>query len=175
MITFIDNFLLILYFLSFFVITVTIYKYIRIKKLETKYLVIMLIGILYSLFYSYESIPDENIQYDHITISAVDKLSEKEIVNKILIRKFDYYKSKRLFNKNKLLDYRINRIDGPIKNPSDIGHNYYSVSYSVKTINPEWIAGNGEIKGIWVNNKSNIYVLLKNDSRYFLKNIGTGL
>lgn len=140
-----------------------------------KYLVSMLIGIIYLSFYSYESIPDENIQYNHIAISDVDELSEKDIINQMLTKEFDYYKSKRLFNKNKLLDYKINRINGPIKNPSDIGHNYYSVSYSVKTINPEWIAGNGETKGIWVNNKSNIYVLLKNDSQYFLKNVGTGL
>ena len=52
-------------------------------------------GVVYLLFYSYEAIPSEKVQYNHIAISDVEGLAEKEIVNKILIQEFDYYKSER--------------------------------------------------------------------------------
>jgi len=53
--------------------------------------------------------------------------------------------------------------------------NYYDISYSVKTIDPAWIAGNGKNEGLWVNNKSGFFVLIKNDNQYiFLNRVGGG-
>lgn len=40
-----------------------------------------------------------------------------------------------------------------------IRENYYDISYSVKTIDPVWIAGNGKNEGLWVNNKSGFFIL----------------
>ncbi len=114
MIIFISDSLFLLYIVTFLVIIITIYKCIKAKKIETKTIVIILIGVVYLLFYSYESIPSEKVQYNHIAISDVEGLSEKEIVNKILIQEFDYYKSEKLFTKNQIFDYKINRINGPI-------------------------------------------------------------
>ena len=45
------------------------------------------------MFYSYDSILVEPIQCNRIAVSDAEGLSEKEIVNKILIREFDHYKS----------------------------------------------------------------------------------
>ena len=120
------------------------------------------------MFYSYDSILVEPIQCNRITVSDAKGLSEKEIVNKILIHEFDHYKSERLFTKNKIFDYTINRIDGPIKikDKDGMDKNYYDISYSVKTIDPAWIAGNGKNEGLWVNNKSGFFVLIKNDNQY---------
>ena len=111
------------------------------------------------MFYSYDSILVEPIQCNRIAVSDAEGLSEKEIVNKILIREFDHYKSERLFTKNKIFDYTINRIDGPIKirDSDGMDKNYYDISYSVKTIDPAWIAGNGKNEGLWVNNKSGFF------------------
>lgn len=86
MIIFISDSLFLLYIVTFLVIIITIYKCIKAKKIETKTIVITLIGVVYLLFYSYESIPSEKVQYNHIAISDVEGLSEKEIVNKILIQ-----------------------------------------------------------------------------------------
>ena len=77
---------------------------------------IILIGVVYLLFYSYESIPSEKVQYNHIAISDVERLSEKEIVNKILIQEFDYYKSERFIMgplsrpRSKILRVAVSRI-----------------------------------------------------------------
>ncbi|WP_443674856.1 hypothetical protein, partial [Megasphaera sp.] len=113
------------------------------------------------MFYSYDSILVEPIQCNRIAVSDAEGLSEKEIVNKILIREFDHYKSERLFTKNKIFDYTINRIDGPIKirDSDGMDKNYYDISYSVKTIDSAWIAGNGKNEGLWVNNKSGFFIL----------------
>lgn len=135
-------------------------------------MVILLIGIAYITFYSYESLPNEQIQCDCIAISDVKGFSEKEIVNTILTKKFDHYKYKKLFTKNKVFDYKINRINGPIKNSGELDKSYYDVSYSVKTIDPTWIAGNGNSEGLWINNKSEFYILIKDNNRYVLKYIG---
>ncbi|MCH4217658.1 MAG: hypothetical protein LKF74_03775 [Megasphaera sp.] len=167
MITFIDHSLFILYFFSLFIIIISVYKSIKMKKIETKYMAVMIIGIMYFAFYSYESISVEENQYNQIEVSEAEGKSEKEIINKILIQEFDHYKSKRLFTKNKIFDYKINRIDGPMNDKKN-----YDISYSVKTINTEWIAGNGEIEGLWINNKSGFYNLIRNDNCYTLKYIG---
>lgn len=68
----------------------------------------------------------------------------------------------------------INRIDGPIKirDSDGMDKNYYDISYSVKTIDPVWIAGNGKNEGLWVNNKSGFFILIKNGNQYILKHIG---
>ena len=79
-------------------------KCIKAKKIETKTIVIILIGVVYLMFYSYDSILVEPIQCNRIAVSDAEGLSEKEIVNKILIREFDHYKSERLFTKNKIFD-----------------------------------------------------------------------
>ena len=50
--------------------------------------------------------------------------------------------------------------------------NYYDISYSVKTIDPAWIAGNEKNEGLWVNNKSGFFVLIKNNNQYILKHVG---
>lgn len=172
MIIFISDSLFLLYIVTFLVIIITIYKCIKAKKIETKTIVIVLIGVVYLLFYSYESIPSEKVQYNHIAISDVEGLSEKEIVNKILIQEFDYYKSERLFTKNQIFDYKINRINGPINDTSKTDNHYYDVSYSVKTIAPAWIAGNGKNEGLWVNSKSEFYNLIKNNDQYILNRVG---
>ena len=172
MITFISDALFILYIFAFFVAAISFYKYIRTKKGRRKNIAIILIGVVYLLFYSYESIPSEKVQYNHIAISDVEGLSEKEIVNKILIQEFDYYKSERLFTKNQIFDYKINRINGPINDTSKTDNHYYDVSYSVKTIAPAWIAGNGKNEGLWVNSKSEFYNLIKNNDQYILNRVG---
>jgi hypothetical protein len=143
------------------VAAISFYKYIRTKKGRRKNIAIILIGVVYLMFYSYDSILVEPIQCNRIAVSDAEGLSEKEIVNKILIREFDHYKSERLFTKNKIFDYTINRIDGPIKirDSDGMDKNYYDISYSVKTIDPAWIAGNGKNEGLWVNNKSGFFIL----------------
>ena len=174
MITFISDALFILYIFAFFMVAISFYKYIRTKKGRRKNIAIILIGVAYLMFYSYDSILVEPIQCNRITVSDAKGLSEKEIVNKILIHEFDHYKSERLFNKNKIFDYTINRIDGPIKikDKDGMDKNYYDISYSVKTIDSAWIAGNGKNEGLWVNNKSGFFVLIKNDNQYILKHVG---
>ena len=62
MIMFISDSLFLLYIVTFLVIIITIYKCIKAKKIETKTIVIILIGVVYLLFYSYESIPSEKVQ-----------------------------------------------------------------------------------------------------------------
>ena len=59
--------------------------------------------------------------------------------------------------------------DGPIKikDKDGMDKNYYDISYSVKTIDPAWIAGNGKNEGLWVNNKSGFFVLIKNFFNFF--------
>ena len=86
------------------------------------------------MFYSYDSILIEPIQCNRIAVSDAEGLSEKEIVNKILIREFDHYKSERLFTKNKIFDYTINRIDGPIKlrDSDGMDKNYYEADCIIK-------------------------------------------
>lgn len=174
MIIFINDALFILYIFAFFVAAISFYKYIRTKKGRRKNIAIILIGVVYLMFYSYDSILVEPIQCNRIAVSDAEGLSEKEIVNKILIREFDHYKSERLFTKNKIFDYTINRIDGPIKirDSDGMDKNYYDISYSVKTIDPVWIAGNGKNEGLWVNNKSGFFILIKNGNQYILKHIG---
>lgn len=174
MIMFISDFLFMLYIFTFFMTAIVLYKSIRTKKTKIKNIAIILIGVVYLIFYSYDSILVETIQCNRIAVSDAEGLSEKEIVNKILIHEFDHYKSERLFNKNKILDYTINRIDGPIKIKDNDGmdKNYYDISYSVKTIDPAWIAGNGKNEGLWVNNKSGFFVLIKNNNQYILKYVG---
>lgn len=51
-------------------------------------------------------------------------------------------------------------------------NHYYDVSYSVKTIAPAWIAGNGKNEGLWVNSKSEFYNLIKNNDQYILNRVG---
>ena len=172
MIIFISDSLFLLYVAASLMIIITIYKCIKAKKLETRNIVVILIGIVYLLFYSYESLPSERVQYNHMSISEVEGLSEKEKEKKILVQEFNYYKSKGLFTKNQIFDYKINRINGPINDASKIDNHYYDVSYSVKTIAPAWIAGNGESEGLWVNNKSEFYNLIKDNDQYILNHIG---
>ena len=168
----ISDSLFFLYIATPFIIIITIYKCTKNKKNKRKDIAIILIGIIYLLFYSYESMPSEKVQYNHIAISEVDGLSEREIVNEMLIQEFDNYKSKRIFTKYQIFDYKINRINGPIDTNSKIDKHYYDVSYSVKTISPAWIAGNGKSKGLWVNNKSEFYNLIKNGDQYILIRVG---
>ena len=172
MIIFISDSLFLLYVAASLMIIITIYKCIKAKKLETRNIVVILIGIVYLLFYSYESLPSERVQYNHMSISEVEGLSEKEIVEKILVQEFNYYKSKGLFTKNQIFDYKINRINGPINDTSKTDNYYYDVSYSVKTIAPAWIAGNGKNEGLWVNSKSEFYNLIKNNDQYILTRVG---
>ena len=155
MIMFISDFLFMLYIFTFFMTAIILYKCIRTKKTKIKNIAIILIGVVYLIFYSYDSILVETIQCNRIAVSDAEGLSEKEIVNKIL-------------------DYTINRIDGPIKIKDNDGmdKNYYDISYSVKTIDPAWIAGNGKNEGLWVNNKSGFFVLIKNNNQYILKHVG---
>ena len=166
------DFLFLFYFCCFFVVAFSAYQCIRARKIRKKYMVIMLIGIAYISFYSYESIPIETTPCNHIAVSDVEGLSEKEIVHKMLVQEFDHYKSERLFAKNKIFDYKINRIDGPIKGVDATGKIYYGVSYSVKAINSKWIAGNGEEKGFWVKNKFGYFDFMKEDNQYILKYVG---
>ena len=51
MIIFISDSLFLLYIITFLVIIITIYKCIKAKKIETKTIVITLIGVVYLLFY----------------------------------------------------------------------------------------------------------------------------
>ena len=46
-----------------------------------------------------------------------------------------------------------------IRDSDGMDKNYYDISYSVKTIDPAWIAGNGKNEGLWVNNKSGFFIL----------------
>ena len=174
MITFISDALFILYIFCFLWRQFPFINTSGQRKGEEKNIAIILIGVVYLMFYSYDSILVEPIQCNRIAVSDAEGLSEKEIVNKILIREFDHYKSERLFTKNKIFDYTINRIDGPIKikDKDGMDKNYYDISYSVKTIDPAWIAGNGKNEGLWVNNKSGFFVLIKNDNQYILKHVG---
>lgn len=48
---FISDSLFLLYIVTFLVIIITIYKCIKAKKIETKTIVIILIGVVYLLFY----------------------------------------------------------------------------------------------------------------------------
>ena len=59
MIIFISDSLFLLYVAASLMIIITIYKCIKAKKLETRNIVVILIGIVYLLFYSYESLPSE--------------------------------------------------------------------------------------------------------------------
>ena len=111
MIMFISDFLFMLYIFTFFMTAIVLYKCIRTKKTKIKNIAIILIGVVYLIFYSYDSILVETIQCNRIAVSDAEGLSEKEIVNNILIHEFDHYKSERLFTKNKIFDYTINRID----------------------------------------------------------------
>ena len=172
MITLISDFLFFLCFIAFSAIFAIFYRYVKTKNIGLKGIAIILFGIVYLTFYFYQSMPEENIQQNSIAVSKVEGLSETDIINKILTQELEYYKSKRIFNKNKIFDYRINRINGPIKNTGDPHKNYYDISYSVKTIDPTWFAGNGTSKGLWINNKSGFYILLKDGDRYILKYIG---
>lgn len=172
MITLISDFLFFLCFIVFFTIFAIFYRYVKTKNIGLKSTAMLLLGIAYLTFYSYQSMPGENTQQNSILVSNVEGLSEKDIINKILTQELEYYKSKRIFNKNKIFDYRINRINGPVKNIGEIGENYYDISYSVKTIDPTWIAGNGTSDGFWINNKSGFYILIKDGDRYILKYIG---
>lgn len=63
-------------------------------------------------------------------------------------------------------------INGPINDTSKTDNHYYDVSYSVKTIAPAWIAGNGKNEGLWVNSKSEFYNLIKNNDQYILNRVG---
>lgn len=64
------------------------------------------------MFYSYDSILVEPIQCNRIAVSDAEGLSEKEIVNKILIREFDHYKSERLLLKIKFLIIQLIELTG---------------------------------------------------------------
>ena len=83
MITFISDSLFILYIFTFFMVASSFYKYIRTKKGRRKNIAIILIGVAYLMFYSYDSILIEPIQCNRIAVSDAEGLSEKEIVNKI--------------------------------------------------------------------------------------------
>ena len=63
-------------------------------------------------------------------------------------------------------------INDPINDTSKTDNHYYDVSYSVKTIAPAWIAGNGKNEGLWVNSKSEFYNLIKNNDQYILNRVG---
>ena len=86
MIIFISDSLFLLYVAASLMIIITIYKCIKAKKLETRNIVVILIGIVYLLFYSYESLPSERVQYNHMSISEVEGLSEKEISRKHIFK-----------------------------------------------------------------------------------------
>ena len=105
-----------------------------------------------------------------ILLTATLKILERGLDKGPII--FDYYKSERLFTKNQIFDYKINRINGPINDTSKTDNHYYDVSYSVKTIAPAWIAGNGKNEGLWVNSKSEFYNLIKNNDQYILNRVG---
>lgn len=172
MITIISDSLFLFYFIAIGAIFVIFYKFIKNKKISKNSIAIILIGIAYVAFYSYESMPEENIQCNHIAVSSIEELSEKEIICKILNQEFEHYRSQKIFTRKKIFDYKINRITGPIKYQDKNGHRYYDVSYSVKTISPEWIAGNGECKGLWISNKSGFFILIRDNEHYVLKFIG---
>lgn len=171
MITSIDNLLLfIAYIFTPFMVLFFIYKCVTQKKLSPIILTILCCAIGYSVFYYVESKP-KNIEYDtSIKISEVNNYNESQIVEILLKRQFDNYKKENLFAKNKLLDYKLNRINGPItiQSNNQTYDNYFDVSYSIKTMDSNWVAGNGEHDGLWIYNRSSYYRLLKEGDKYIL-------
>lgn len=175
MINVIDNLLLfIAYIFTPFMLLFFIYNFVTKKKISWILLLILGSSIAYSTFYYVESKP-KNITYDNsVKIYEVSTLNDNQIVEVILKKQLDNYKNENLFTKNKLLDYKIERINGPIKIQSDnqVYDDYFDISYSVKTINSNWVAGNGDHNGLWIYNKNAYYRLLKEDDKYILKHIG---
>lgn len=152
----------------------TLYKVLKSERYKLGKISLIIICTIFSCFYWYEVQPNEQIIDDNIPIVQAKNLSDKEIVDILIHKKLECYKNRRLFNKDKILDYEINRISDPIKNiePTTNRNVYYSISYSLKVINSYWNTRNGFAKGLWIKNKSDYYELKKKDDAYTLEYVG---
>ena len=175
MITLIDNSLVLLaYVITPISVLSLIYMYFKHKRIHKKHVFITFLLILFSMFYAIESASNQLIVNNTILIKDTQGLTNKEIVEKLLKNEFDAYLHENLFAKNKVLDYKIERINGPLTkyNYNQQFDDYYDISYSVKVINANWIAGNGTQDGLWIKNKNGYYRLIKSADKYSLKFIG---
>jgi len=153
---------------------VTLYKIIKSKRYKSNKFFLIIICIICSCFYWYETQSSEQIIDDKLSVIQASHLSDKEIVDILIHKKLESYKNKRLFNKDKILDYEIHHISEPVKTiePTTSQNIYFNISYSLKVINSYWEAGNGFTKGLWIKDKSDYYELKKNNDEYTLEYVG---
>lgn len=144
----------------------SIYKLIFKNKYKKTVIFVLFICIASLLWLGYELYPNTQKINTTINVTSVEALSKQDIVEHLLVAQFNDYKKQKLLDKDSLIDYKINHIKGPQNG------NYYSISYSIKTISPYWLAGNGTEKGLWIYNKSDYYQLLEHDGIYELKFVG---
>lgn len=126
----------------------------------------------------------ENSSTNNSTTSNTEK-SQEEIVKELYLEQLKEDNEK---NSEKLVDYRVDKvsiltgtereklIDDLYTNASssDI---FANVTYSVKpkdVNNTLWVAGNGEISGNWIINKSACVYIAKENGSYVIKSNGTG-
>lgn len=149
---------------------VFMYRSVKLRACRTINLVLSAICICFSVFYCYESQESHGQFENRISMTEAKDLSDQDIVKKLLHQKFTFSEKQRLFSKNRILDYRINAIR-PAANYSE-NDKYFSVSYSVKTLNSYWNHGNGHEEGLWIVDKSEYYQLITHDDAFELKFIG---
>lgn len=175
MITLIDNSLVILAYILAPISLISL-MYILFKRLPLKktHVFITLFLVLFSIFFMMESKSNQPIINNSVPIKDVQGLTNEEIVEKLLRNEFNAYLQENFFAENKVLDYKIERINGPltIHTNNQEFDDYYDISYSVKVINANWIAGNGTQDGLWIKNKNGYYRLIKSADKYSLKFIG---
>ena len=171
MIGVVENLLLVLtYIVTPTIMAIFAYRLIKYKRIEVKWMVVTFVFISYGCFFYVESKPMMREPIISVAVNESQPMSGKDIVENLMREKFEVYLNEHLFAPNKIFDYKINRIQGPI---TVNGHDdYYSVSYSVKVINQKWIAGNGTLDGLWVNNKSEYYRLMREGDKYRLHFVG---
>jgi len=134
------------------------------------------------LIYQYYYIPKQEVK-----ISGSEVLENKDNYEKIatdLMQNYlNQYKSVNVVENKKLVSYKINKIDVGSFDDKDQCFRF-TVDFSVKTtikpvegnmVKSDWVAGNGSMgNDNWINNKSLVFSVLKQNDIYKLIDAGTG-
>jgi len=121
---------------------------------------------------------DESDNY--FSIIANDETAEnlKDIAINLYSKHLESYQSNDTPLRSRLKKYIINSITIGIVEDECFR---FVVNFSVETFKEEndgwtdWVAGNGEESGIWVNNKQMVIDVLKENNSYKIREMGTGM
>jgi len=109
--------------------------------------------------------------------TTVPRTEKEKIAYELFSEHLNLYLSKEVPLEDRLLDYKINKILIDIEKEECFG---FIVEFSVKTaiapiqdnlIKSNWVAGNGEVFGNWVKNKSLVVDVIKQGNDYIIREI----